>query len=132
MILTTFFTELRNSDIPNPFEISFDNYLGVAQVIILMCKYRSNTISNQYYEYLIIVKKGIMDYHKWNHFYICTIKISGINMNCRCTERLEHVMWGLIIVYHADYIVFVSLPVLSTICFPYDKRYCSISVSFSI
>ena len=48
----------------NPFEISFDKYIGVAQVIILMCKYRSNTKSNQYYEYLIFVKKEIMDYHK--------------------------------------------------------------------
>ena len=28
--------------------------------------------------------------------------------------------------------LFVSLPILSSICFPYDKRYCSISVSFSI
>ena len=28
--------------------------------------------------------------------------------------------------------LFVSLPILSTICFPYDKRYCTISVSFSI
>ena len=35
-------------------------------------------------------------------------------------------------VYHADYIVIVSLPILTTICFPYDKRYCTITESFSI